>query len=166
MTDVAKMFTGDNIWTLLIILLIAYGLFSVSSYLYRKSDPSNVATDNTTTSVAVPMNSIHASSGSSNSAKKVATNNMNNAQNPLNPSDLLPNNTSAAWAANNPNGQSNLASSDMLVVGPVGGIDTIGQAFKNPDLSGRPQPPIPPPAAPGKWNQSTIERDQYAEVAN
>ena len=82
------------------------------------------------------------------------------AQAVANPSDLLPSDSNAQWAALNPVGmsQGNVLMPDLLQAGYHIGLDTIGQTLRNPTYDLRSDPIIPKRDV-GPWNMSTIEPD-------
>jgi len=76
----------------------------------------------------------------------------------LNPSELLPMDTNAAWAASNPAGSGDIAGKNFLSAGALAGINSIGQSMRNPNLQLRSEPPCPQVRV-SPWQQSTIEPD-------
>jgi len=76
----------------------------------------------------------------------------------LNPSELLPMDPNAGWAASNPAGSGDIAGKNFLSAGALAGINSIGQSMRNPNLQLRSEPPCPQVRV-SPWSQSTIEPD-------
>ena len=78
--------------------------------------------------------------------------------NTQNTADLLPKDTSNAWAQANPTGAGDLNSISLLKAGHHIGIDTVGTSMKNANQQLRSEPPNPQVNT-GPWNASTVEPD-------
>jgi hypothetical protein len=75
---------------------------------------------------------------------------------PLMPSELLPNNDAAAsFEQRFPSGEGEATDKNFLIAGYNIGINTVGSSHKNPNLQLRSDPYVPRKEV-GPWNQSTI----------
>jgi len=75
----------------------------------------------------------------------------------VDPAQLLPKGNSQ-WGQLNPQGEGDLQNVNLLQAGYHIGINTVGQALRNPNLQVRSEPPNPQIAV-GPWNTTTIQPD-------
>jgi len=84
----------------------------------------------------------------------------------LTASDLLPQDSSSTWAQCNPSGAGTLEGKNFLDAGWHMGINTVGQTLRNPNLQLRSEPPNPQVVV-SPFNQTTIMPDtnrRYFEI--
>ena len=80
---------------------------------------------------------------------------VNNQQNIMNPSELLPNDSNSQWASSLPNNE--LKNINFLSAGQHIGVNTIGTSLRNANLQIRAEPVIEKNVNLCPWNMSTIE---------
>lgn len=173
-----KLWTEYGIGAIIVLLILAYGVNLLASYLQEKgaSGPESFQQDFSFNQGSSPssMNSgSQMQSGpqpafESNNATFSAVNGIPTPSmgvptscgsgNIQNPSDLLPKDTNSEWAQLNPSGKGELANINLLKAGYHIGIDTVGQTLRNANLQIRSEPPNPQLYV-GPWNLSTIEPD-------
>jgi len=160
--DFNKIFSGNNIWILaIVVLVLMYLLYSYSeskgSFFDKMTDGS--ASSNNL-SVAQTSNVKIDEAPISNGNYANLSSNKNYALQPVaNPSELLPKDKNSEWASLNPVGVGDgIQTPDLLQSGYHIGIDTIGQTLKNPSYDLRSDPIIEKKNI-GPWNMSTIEPD-------
>ena len=160
-SGMVKFFTFDKIIMAVILLLVAYVLYSYSGSKNFSLDgmeggmsqtpPMQQPTVKATSAqyVVSPPSSMSAPSAApaGYSAQPVAQ-----------PSDLLPQDQNKEWSALNPVSMNQGGMVDLLQAGYHIGLDTIGQTLRNANLQLRSDPIIPKSDV-GPWNQSTIEAD-------
>jgi len=151
----SKFVTTKNVIILVILLILAWGLYTysgVKSFTVDKMTDGSSSAPATTTSQApaVAQTQVAAQSAPSGYALQPVAN----------PSDLLPKDQNSQWAALNPTTmkQGDVLMPDLLQAGYHIGLDTIGQTLRNANLQLRSDPIIPKSDI-GPWNQSTIEPD-------
>jgi hypothetical protein len=150
-----KFFTFDKIIIAVIILLVAYVLYSYAGSkkfsLDGMADGSQPTVKNTSAQYLV---SPPPAAGATPSAAPAGY----SAQPVAQPSDLLPQDQNKEWSALNPVSMNQGGMVDLLQAGYHIGLDTIGQTLRNANLQLRSDPIIPKSDV-GPWNQSTIEAD-------
>jgi len=163
--DFNKIFSGNNVWILaIVVLVLAYLLYSYSetkgsSFYDKMTDGTDPSVTTTVPSQSSPVKTDEASATSGNYANLPS--NKNYALQPVaNPSELLPKDKNSEWASLNPVsvGGDGIQAPDLLQSGYHIGIDTIGQTLKNPSYDLRSDPIIEKKNI-GPWNMSTIEPD-------
>jgi hypothetical protein len=165
-----KILKENSVGALVVILLIAYGVYYFASYLTTKgiagsermtgnSNPAYVNGNNAGVQPAMPQgqNEVYSSANGIQTSMPGAPSTCSTA-NIQNPSELLPRDTNSQWAQLNPSGKGELANVNLLRAGYHIGIDTIGQSLRNANLQIRSEPANPQLSV-GPWNQSTIEPD-------
>jgi hypothetical protein len=140
-----KLWEDYGIGTIIVLLLVAYGVHLLANYLTRKVSFEGYSNNNNP-SAAPPLTS---DTGLNQSFAKV--NYKDNNKNIQNPQDLLPRGSSGQWN----NGKGELGGVNLLKAGYHMGIDTVGQTLRNANLQLRSEPPNPQQAV-GPWNQTTI----------
>ena len=172
-----KLWNDYGIGAIIIILILAYGLFYLSNYITNKGSYGNESNSSMQNQYKDPMgqgtirggggggvvpaeplgqNEVFApATGGQTNMPGLPSNNPNTV---TNPSELLPKDTNSQWAQLNPSGKGELANVNLLKAGYQIGIDTIGQSLRNANLQIRSEPPNPQVYV-GPWNQSTIEPD-------
>tara|TARA_Y100000591_G_scaffold330603_2_gene362053 strand:- start:4126 stop:4704 length:579 start_codon:yes stop_codon:yes gene_type:complete len=80
---------------------------------------------------------------------------VNNQQNIMNPSELLPNDSNSQWASSLPNNE--LKNINFLSAGQHVGVNTVGTSLRNANLQIRAEPVIQKNVNLCPWNMSTIE---------
>jgi len=173
-TSLQKMWKDNGVGVLIVILLIAYGIYYLTSYLSMKgssgSEPmysgANTAYGNSgynsqgdSVQPANPLgqNEVFSSANGVQTSMPGVPSSCST-QNIQNPSELLPKDTNSQWAQLNPSGKGELSNINLLKAGYHIGIDTIGQTLRNANLQIRSEPPNPQVYV-GPWNMSTIEPD-------
>jgi len=156
-----KIFSGNNIWILAIIVIVL--MFLLYSYSESKGSFYDKMTDG-----SAPSNNIsqlsnikvdEAPSTNSGNYANLSSNKNYTLQPVANPSELLPKDKNSEWASLNPVvGGDGIQAPDLLQSGYHIGIDTIGQTLKNPSYDLRSDPIIEKKII-GPWNMSTIEPD-------
>jgi hypothetical protein len=166
-----KLWNDYGIGAIIVLLIVAYGVFMFAGYLgakgmpgpenmnpqmqqqYKNSMASSAAvrpSDPNGNEVFASANGVQTSMpGIPSSCSK---------PNVTNPAELLPNDSNSQWAQLNPSGKGELANINLLKAGYHIGIDTIGQTLRNANLQIRSEPPNPQLNV-GPWNTSTIEPD-------
>jgi hypothetical protein len=166
-TSLQKLFKENSIGALVLILLIAGGVYYFASYLSNKGSAGSEGLPNSKLNPAYfngpavqpaepqGQNEVYSSAnGAQTSGPGIST--CNNAV--QNPADLLPKDGNTQWAQLNPSGKGELANVNLLKAGYHIGIDTIGQSLRNANQQIRSEPPNPQQYT-GPWNMSTIEPD-------
>jgi len=169
-----KMFNDYGIGAILILLIVAYGVYMLASYLSTKGLSGNESNSqmqsqykntNAAYSGAVSpseplgQNEVFASANGAQTSMPGLPSSCSNS-NISNPSELLPKDANSQWAQLNPSGKGELANINLLKAGYHIGIDTVGQTLKNANLQIRSEPPNPKLDV-SIWNQSTIEPDLF-----
>jgi hypothetical protein len=167
-----KLWNDYGIGAIIILLIIAYVVYSFAGYLGAKGMPGHESNSqmqqqykntNQNYSGAVrpsePLgqNEVFASAtGVQTSMPGIPS----SCSKPTiqNPSELLPKDTNSQWAQLNPSGKGELANINLLKAGYHIGIDTVGQTLRNANLQIRSEPPNPQLNV-GPWNTSTISPD-------
>jgi hypothetical protein len=156
MRGVSKFLTKEKILALIILIVLAWGLFTYSGSKMKIFDKMSVGTADAQPaapaqqSAPAPVKSAEAKGpGAGYALQPVA-----------NPSDLLPKDENSQWSALNPNAMNkgDVMMPDLLQAGYHIGLDTIGQSLRNANLQLRSDPIISKSDI-GPWNQSTIEPD-------
>jgi len=172
-----KLFNENKVGTIIILLVIAYGVFLFANYLgargmpgpesasdmpnqYKgEQGPSTNAQFSSAVKPSEPLghNEVFASangiqSSNPNAPVPCANTNINN------PAELLPKDVNSQWASLNPSGKGELANVNLLKAGYHIGIDTVGQSLRNANLQIRSEPPNPQLNV-GPWMNSTITPD-------
>jgi hypothetical protein len=157
-SGILKFFTFDKIIIAVILLLVAYVLYSYAGSkkfsldgmeggMQTAPQPS-VNSTSAQYMVSPPAAApVPAAAPAGYSAQPVAQ-----------PSDLLPQDQNKEWSALNPVSMNQGGMVDLLQAGYHIGLDTIGQTLRNANLQLRSDPIIPKSDV-GPWNQSTIEAD-------
>jgi hypothetical protein len=171
-----KLTKKNSVLTLIIVLVVAYGLFVFYKYLYSKNasfsmenfyGPSNQAPQKqnggngrSAPQPAEPLgqNETFAQVKGISSPSMNLPASCNPKQNIQNPGDLLPKDSNNQWAQLNPSGKGALADVTMLNAGYHIGINTVSSSLRNANLQIRSEPPNPQKEV-GPWNQSTITPD-------
>lgn len=165
-----KLWNDYGIGAIIVLLIVAYGVYMFASYLGAKGMPgpeSNAQMqqqykNNMASSAAVRPsdpngNEVFASANGVQTSMPGIPSSCSK-PNIQNPAELLPKDTNSQWAQLNPSGKGELANINLLKAGYHIGIDTIGQTLRNANLQIRSEPPNPQLNV-GPWNQSTIEPD-------
>ena len=175
-TSLQKIWKDNGVGVLIVILLIAYGVYYLTSYLSAKGRGgsermyagANTAYGNGAfnpnqqggaVQPANPLgqNEVFSSVNGVQTSMPGAPNTCST-QMIQNPSELLPKDSNSQWAQLNPSGKGELANVNLLKAGYHIGIDTIGQTLRNANQQIRSEPPNPQLYV-GPWNMSTIEPD-------
>lgn len=167
-----KLMNDYGIGAIIMLLLVAYGVYLFAGYLGTKGMYGNElntqmqsqyknsgAPPNTAVQPSEPMgqNEVFASANGAQTSMPGAPS-FSAQANIQNPAELLPKDTNSQWAQLNPSGKGELANINLLKAGYHIGIDTVGQTLRNANLQIRSEPPNPQLSV-GPWNQSTIEPD-------
>ena len=166
-----KLWNDYGIGAIIVLLIVAYGVFMFAGYLGAKGmpGPENMNSqmqqqykNNMASSAAVRPsdpngNEVFASANGVQTSMPGIPSSCSK-PNVTNPAELLPNDSNSQWAQLNPSGKGELANINLLKAGYHIGIDTIGQTLRNSNLQIRSEPPNPQLNV-GPWNQSTIEPD-------
>jgi hypothetical protein len=166
-----KLWNEYGIGGLIILLIIAYGIFVFVKYLGKKGSSgyeqnsqmqsqykNSGSNSNTGVQASDPNgNEVFASANGmqTNSPGLPSSCSKPNIQNPA---ELLPKDANSQWNELNPSGKGELANINLLKAGYHIGIDTIGQTLRNANLQIRSEPPNPQLNV-GPWNGSTISPD-------
>jgi hypothetical protein len=146
-----KFLTFDKIVIAIVVLLLAYVLFSYSGSksfsLDGMENGSNQPSVKATSAQNIVPPPAPAVPASGYTAQPVAQ-----------PADLLPQDQNSQWAALNPVSMNQGGMPDLLQAGYHIGLDTIGQTLRNANMQLR-SDPIIPKSDTGPWMQSTIEPD-------
>lgn len=157
--DFNKIFSGNNIWILAVIVVVL--LFLLYSYSESKGSFYDKMTDGSTSSTPQSSNiKVDEAPSTSGNYANLSSNKNYTLQPVANPSELLPKDKNSEWASLNPVsvGGDGIQTPDLLQSGYHIGIDTIGQTLKNPSYDLRSDPIIEKKII-GPWNMSTIEPD-------
>lgn len=171
-----KLFKESGFGVIIIILLVAYGVYYFSSYLTSKSSHSvkkesmmngygtaysggafNPADMAVQAANPLGQNEVFSDINGIQTTMPNVPSSCGGA-NIQNPEELLPKDTNSEWAQLNPSGMGELSNVNLLKAGYHIGIDTIGQTLRNANLQIRSEPPNPQLSV-GPWNMSTIEPD-------
>ncbi len=166
-----KLWNDYGIGAIIILLIVAYGVYMFASYLGAKgmSGPeSNTQMQRQYKNTNAAYSGAVRPSDPNGNEVFAAANGVQTSMpgipsscskpNVQNPAELLPKDTNSQWAQLNPSGKGELANINLLKAGYHIGIDTIGQTLRNANLQIRSEPPNPQLSV-GPWNQSTIEPD-------
>ena len=168
-----KLWNDYGIGAIIVLLIIAYGVYMFAGYLGAKGMPGSESNSQMQQQYKNPNaqsnngGGVRPSDPNGNevfaSAKGVDTSmpglpSSCSQPNIQNPAELLPKDSNSQWAQLNPSGKGELANVNLLKAGYHIGIDTIGQTLRNANLQIRSEPPNPQMNV-GPWNQSTIEPD-------
>lgn len=168
-----KLWNYDGVGTIIVLMIIAYGVYLLAKYLSNKSMYSGYEPNQNMQQQYKNTNSQYSAgvrpaeplgqNESFASVKGVQTSmpglpSSCSQPNIQNPAELLPKDSNAQWAQLNPSGKGELSNINLLKAGYHIGIDTIGQTLRNANLQIRSEPPNPQLSV-GPWNQSTIEPD-------
>ena len=173
-----KIFKENGLGVIIVILLVAYGVYYFSNYLTGKGsygtdsfdDEPNQAYKNYPNSQSVNGNGVVQPAEALGQNEKFAS--VNGVQTSMpgvpntcstvsiqNPAELLPRDDNSAWSQMNPVGMGDLSNQQGLISAQaLIGIDTIGQSLRNANLQIRSEPPNPQVYV-GPWNMSTITPD-------
>jgi len=169
-----KILKENGLGVIVIILLIAFGVYSLSSYLTGKGSFGTERMDSTPN--AAYSNGSSAPGGSVNAAREnIGQNEVYSSVNGLqtsmpmsqqsamqtgiqNPAELLPADSNSEWSKLTPDGAGIYANINTLKAGYNIGIDTIGSSRRNMNLQIRSETPNPQVYV-GPWNMSTITPD-------
>ena len=167
-----KLWNDYGIGAIIVLLVVAYGVYMFAGYLGAKGMPGNESnasmqdqykSNMTSSSAVLPSdpngNGTFASANGVQTSMPGVPSSCSNA-NIQNPAELLPKDTNSQWAQLNPSGKGDLANINLLKAGYHIGIDTVGQSLRNANLQIRSEPPNPQLSV-GPWNQSTIESDIF-----
>ena len=162
-----KIWNDYGVGSIIVLLLLAYGVHVFVNYLYSKGNAGNEMM-NTNMNRAYQNNNVRPSEPLGQNEVFSSANGIQSSQPGLpsscsqpsiqNPADLLPKDSNGEWAQLNPAGKGELANVNLLKSGYHIGIDTIGQSLRNANLQIRSEPPNPQLNV-GPWNQSTISSD-------
>ena len=162
-----KMWNDYGVGSIVVLLLLAYGVNLFANYLYSKGNAGNemmhsnmnTSYQNNTVRPSEPLGQNEVFS-SANGVQTSQPGLPSSCSQPSiqNPADLLPKDNNSQWAQLNPAGKGELASVNLLKAGYHIGIDTIGQSLRNANLQIRSEPPNPQLNV-GPWNLSTISSD-------
>jgi len=166
-----KLWNDYGIGAIIVLLIVAYGVYLFASYLGAKGMPGHESNDqmqqqykNTNLQASAGVrpsdpngNEVFAAvNGVQTSSPGVPTA-LSHAS-IQNPAELLPKDTNSQWAQLNPSGKGELSNVNLLKAGYHIGIDTVGQSLRNANLQIRSEPPNPQLNV-GPWMNSTIEPD-------
>lgn len=143
-----KLWDDYGIGTIIVLLLVAYGVHLLANYLTKKVSFEGYSNNNNNNPSAAPP--LSSDNGLDQSFAKV--NYKNNNRSITNPQDLLPRGGS--------NSKGELGGVNLLKAGYHMGIDTVGQTLRNANLQLRSEPPNPQTNV-GPWNQTTIVPDSF-----
>ena len=162
-----KIWNDYGVGSIVVLLLLAYGVNLFVNYLYSKGNAGNEMM-NSNMNAAYQNNAVRPSEPLGQNEVFSSANGVQTSQPGLpsscsqpsiqNPADLLPKDNNSQWAQLNPAGKGELASVNLLKAGYHIGIDTIGQSLRNANLQIRSEPPNPQLNV-GPWNLSTISPD-------
>ena len=162
-----KIWNDYGVGSIIVLLLLAYGVNVFVNYLYSKGNAGNEMMDSNMNR-AYQNNNVRPSEPLGQNEVFSSANGIQSSQPGLpsscsqpsiqNPADLLPKDSNGEWAQLNPAGKGELANINLLKSGYHIGIDTIGQTLRNANLQIRSEPPNPQLSV-GPWNQSTITPD-------
>ena len=166
-----KLWNDYGIGAIIVLLIIAYGVWTLAGYLGAKGLPgpeSNAQmqqqykNQNSEMSAGVRPsdpngNEVFASADGVQTSMPSMSSSCSSA-NIQNPAELLPKDTNSQWAQLNPSGKGELANVNLLKAGYHIGIDTVGQSLRNANLQIRSEPPNPQLNV-GPWMNTTIQPD-------
>ena len=162
-----KIWNEYGVGSIVVLLLLAYGVHILVNYLYSKGNVGNEMM-NSNMNRAYQNNNVRPSEPLGQNEVFSSANGVQTSQPGLpsscsqpsiqNPADLLPKDTNGEWAQLNPAGKGELANVNLLKSGYHIGIDTVGQSLRNANLQIRSEPPNPQLNV-GPWNLSTISPD-------
>lgn len=142
--NISKLLTLQNLLILLVVLILAYALYSYSTgktLIMDSMEDGKEEVEETTNPVAAEPSMTSAEY----------------AQKPVaNPTDLLPSDGNSKWGELAVSGSVNTP--DLLQAGYHNGVDTVGQTLRNANQQLRSDPPITKQNV-GPWHNSTIEPD-------
>ena len=162
-----KIWNDYGVGSIVVLLLLAYGVNLFINYLYSKGNAGNemmhsnmnraYQNNNVRPSEPLGQNEVFSSA---NGVRTSQPGMPSSCSQPSiqNPADLLPKDSNGEWAQLNPAGKGELANVNLLKSGYHIGIDTVGQSLRNANLQIRSEPPNPQLNV-GPWNLSTIESD-------
>ena len=164
-----KIWNDYGVGSIVVLLLLAYGVNLFVNYLYSKGNAGNEMMDsNMNRAYQNNNNNVRPSEPLGQNEVFSSANGVQTSQPGLpsscsqpsiqNPSDLLPKDSNGEWAQLNPAGKGELANVNLLKSGYHIGIDTVGQSLRNANLQIRSEPPNPQLNV-GPWNLSTISPD-------
>jgi hypothetical protein len=166
-----KLWNDYGIGAIIILLIVAYGVYMFASYLGAKGMPgpeSNAQMQPQYKNTNAEYSAAVRPSDPNGNEVFAAANGVQTSMPGIpsscsksgveNPAELLPKDTNSQWAQLNPSGKGELANINLLKAGYHIGIDTIGQTLRNANLQIRSEPPNPQLNV-GPWHQSTIEPD-------
>jgi len=166
-----KLWNDYGIGAIIILLIVAYGVYMFAGYLGAKGMPgpeSNSQMQQQYKNTNAEHSAAVRPSDPNGNEVFAAANGVQTSMPGIpsscsksgveNPAELLPKDTNSQWAQLNPSGKGELANINLLKAGYHIGIDTIGQTLRNANLQIRSEPPNPQLSV-GPWNQSTIEPD-------
>ena len=169
--SIKKLWNDYGIGAIIVLLIIAYGVYIFVNYLSAKGMPgheSNRHMQQQYKNSNLPANDIVRPSDPNGNEVFSSVNGIQSSMpgipsscsnpNIQNPDELLPKDSNSQWAQLNPSGKGELANVNLLKAGYHIGIDTVGQSLRNGNLQIRSEPPNPQLNV-GPWNQSTIEPD-------
>jgi len=148
MSGFSKFFTTERIVLLVVIALLAWGVFTYGAGKGASADGMTNAEE--PKEEAAPAKEATESAPSGYKAKEAAA-----------PRDLLPKDENAAWSDATPvavDKTKGVMGPDLLSAGHHIGIDTIGQSLRNANQQLRSDPVISKQDV-GPWHNSTIEAD-------
>jgi hypothetical protein len=169
-----KLWNDYGIGAIIILLIVAYVVYSFAGYLGAKGMPgpesnaqmqSQYKNTNGAYSGAVKpaeplgQNEVFASANGVQTSSPGLPSSCSK-PNIQNPAELLPKDSNSDWAQLNPSGKGELANINLLKAGYHIGIDTVGQTLRNANLQVRSEPPNPQLNV-GPWNQTTITGDPF-----
>lgn len=166
-----KLWNDYGIGAIIVLLIVAYGVFMFAGYLGAKGMPGSENMNsqmqkqyknNMASSAAVRPsdpngNEVFAAANGVQTSMPGIPSSCSK-PNVTNPAELLPNDSNSQWAQLNPSGKGELANINLLKAGYHIGIDTVGQTLRNANLQIRSEPPNPQLNV-GPWHNSTIEPD-------
>ena len=164
-----KIWNDYGVGSIVVLLLLAYGVNLFVNYLYSKGNAGNEMMDsNMNRAYQNNNNNVRPSEPLGQNEVFSSANGIQSSQPGLpsscsqpsiqNPADLLPKDSNGEWAQLNPAGKGELANVNLLKSGYHIGIDTVGQSLRNANLQIRSEPPNPQLNV-GPWNLSTISPD-------
>jgi hypothetical protein len=169
-----KILKENGLGVIVIILLIAFGVYSLSSYLTGKGSFGTERMDSTPNQAYA--NGSQAPGGlvrpaQENLGQNEVFSSVNGLQTSMpmsqqssmqtgiqNPAELLPLDSNSEWSKMTPDGAGVYANINTLKAGYNIGIDTIGSSRRNMNLQIRSEAPNPQVYV-GPWNMSTITPD-------
>jgi len=166
-----KIWNEYGIGAIIVLLIIAYGVFMFVGYLGDKGISGSESNSqmqkqykNTNSQISQGVRPSDPNGNEVFSAANGVQTSMPglpsscSKPNIQNPDELLPKDSNSQWAQLNPSGKGDLANINLLKAGYHIGIDTVGQSLRNANLQIRSEPPNPQLSV-GPWNTSTIQPD-------